>query len=41
MSFDDTSHKGGFWKAADSPDNLARKNTRSGTYDINLRRLGA
>jgi RHS repeat-associated protein len=33
-------HNGGFWKAADSPKNLGSKKTRSGTYDMNLNRIG-
>lgn len=34
------SHNGGFWKMADSVENLARKQTRLGTYDQFLNRIG-
>lgn len=34
------SHNGGYWKAASSIKNLGSKTTRSGTYDIFLRRIG-
>ena len=40
ISFDDTSHNGGFWKAAGSSATLARKNTRSRTCDSKLRWVG-
>ena len=33
-------HNGGVWKMADSPDELRHRNTRSGTYDENLTRIG-
>jgi len=33
-------HNGGFWKMADSIKNLARKQTRLGTYDRFLNRIG-
>ncbi len=33
-------HKGGIWKGADSIKNLGKKETRLGTYDENLRRIG-
>ena len=33
-------HNGGFWKAADSLRNLGSPRTRSGTFDINLNRIG-
>ena len=33
-------HNGGAWKMADSIKNLASKNTRMGTYDENLKRIG-
>ena len=33
-------HNGGFWKMADSVKNLARKQTRLGTYDKFLNRIG-
>lgn len=36
ITTDYDSHNGGYWKAADSVKNLGRKETRSGTYDINL-----
>ena len=34
------SHNGGYWKAASSIKNLGSKTTRSGTYDMFLRRIG-
>lgn len=34
------SHSGGAFKMADSVDNLGSKNTRMGTYDANLNRIG-
>ncbi|WPK12741.1 toxin C-terminal domain-containing protein [Lysinibacillus louembei] len=34
------SHTGGAWKGADTIPNLARKETRSGTYDVFLERIG-
>lgn len=37
---DADSHNGGFWKMADSVENLARKQTRLGTYDKFLNRIG-
>ena len=41
ITSDYTSHNGGFWKAADTIENLGSKSTRSGTYDITLtRRIG-
>jgi RHS repeat-associated protein len=33
-------HNGGAWKMADSVENLGRKETRAGTFDINLNRIG-
>lgn len=33
-------HNGGAWKMADSVKNLASKETRSGTFDVNLNRIG-
>ncbi|WP_152961918.1 toxin C-terminal domain-containing protein [Aneurinibacillus migulanus] len=33
-------HKGGVWKMAKSPEALNRKETRMGTYDANLKRIG-
>ncbi|MBF6033708.1 hypothetical protein H8F23_10640 [Pseudomonas sp. P155] len=33
-------HVGGAWKMADSVKSLGSKKTRSGTYDINLNRIG-
>ncbi|CAN7716190.1 toxin C-terminal domain-containing protein [Pseudorhodoferax sp. LjRoot39] len=33
-------HNGGAWKMADSVKNLASKETRAGTYDRNLKRIG-
>ena len=34
------SHNGGVWKQAKTPDKINSKNTRMGTYDANLRRIG-
>ena len=34
------SHSGGVWKGASSVKNLGAKKTRSGTYDINMKRIG-
>ena len=34
------SHNGGSWKAANSIRNLGSKETRTGTFDINLNRIG-
>jgi RHS repeat-associated protein len=34
------SHSGGVWKMANSPDNLRSKQTRMGTYDAKLKRIG-
>jgi filamentous hemagglutinin len=33
-------HNGGAWKMADSVRNLGSKETRAGTYDVNLNRIG-
>ncbi|MGM1050578.1 MAG: toxin C-terminal domain-containing protein [Bacillota bacterium] len=33
-------HNGGVWKMAKSPGKLNSKNTRMGTYDANLKRIG-
>lgn len=33
-------HNGGAWKMADSVKNLGSKETRAGTFDVNLRRIG-
>jgi hypothetical protein len=33
-------HNGGSWKMANSVENLGRKNTRMGTYDADLNRIG-
>jgi len=33
-------HNGGAWKMADSVKNLGSKETRSGTFDVNLNRIG-
>lgn len=33
-------HNGGAWKMADSVKNLGSKETRAGTFDINLKRIG-
>ncbi len=40
ISYDVDGHNGGVWKMADSVEKLANKNTRLGTYDINLNRIG-
>ncbi len=40
ISPDVDSHNGGVWKMADSIAELGRKNTRSGTYDKDLNRIG-
>jgi RHS repeat-associated protein len=40
ISPDVDGHNGGAWKQADSVRNLGRKNTRMGTYDIDLNRIG-
>ena len=33
-------HNGGFWKAADNVKNLGSRKTRTGTFDIDLNRMG-
>ncbi|WP_133118698.1 toxin C-terminal domain-containing protein [Conservatibacter flavescens] len=33
-------HNGGAWKEASSPEKLNKKETRNGTFDINLNRIG-
>jgi len=33
-------HNGGVWKMAKSPEELNSKDTRMGTYDANLNRIG-
>ena len=40
ITYDVDSHNGGFWKMADSIQNLGSKKTRLGTYDKNLNRIG-
>ncbi len=40
ITADADAHNGGIWKAASSIENLFSKRTRSGTYDIFLRRVG-
>ena len=40
ISPDVDSHIGGYWKMADTINNLRSKRTRMGTYDINLNRIG-
>ena len=40
ITYDVDRHNGGFWKMADSVENLRSKKTRLGTYDINLNRIG-
>ena len=37
---DATGHNGGAWKMADSIKNLGSKETRLGTFDVNLRKIG-
>jgi hypothetical protein len=37
---DITGHCGGVWKGATSVEGLGRKETRLGTYDENLNRIG-
>ena len=40
ITIDGDSHNGGFWKMANSVENLSSKKTRLGTYDKNLNRIG-
>ena len=40
ITLDIDSHSGGFWKMADSVENLGKKSTRLGTYDVALNRIG-
>jgi hypothetical protein len=40
ISPDATGHSGGAWKMARSPQGLDSKQTRLGTYDVNLNRIG-
>jgi hypothetical protein len=40
ITIDESSHNGGFWKMANSVENLSSKSTRMGTYDKNLNRIG-
>ena len=40
ITIDRTEHNGGFWKMADSVDDLVKKDTRLGTYDQNLNKIG-
>ena len=40
ITIDRTDHNGGFWKMADSVDDLVKKETRLGTYDQNLNKIG-
>lgn len=40
ISIDKDGHNGGVWKGASSVKNLGSKNTRSGTYDAELNRIG-
>ena len=40
ISRDVDSHNGGVWKEASSPKKLNRKETRNGTFDKNLNRIG-
>lgn len=38
ITIDYDSHNGGYWKAASSVEELAKKSTRSGTYDMYLKK---
>ncbi len=40
ISIDQDGHNGGAWKGASSIKNLGSKKTRSGTYDVELKRIG-
>lgn len=40
ISRDIDGHNGGAWKGASSPERVCSKETRSGTYDKNLKRIG-
>ncbi len=40
ITIDVDSHSGGFWKMADSVENLSSKKTRLGTYDQFFKRIG-
>lgn len=40
ISRDVDGHNGGAWKEASSVDKLNQKNTRNGTYDVNMNRIG-
>ncbi|QZZ03623.1 SAR2788 family putative toxin [Staphylococcus arlettae] len=40
ITVDRTNHNGGAWKGASSVRKLGAKKTRSGTYDVNLKRIG-
>jgi len=40
ISRDTDSHNGGVWKGADTVKDLGSKNTRTGTYDGDLNRIG-
>lgn len=40
ISIDIDSHNGGVWKMANSVDDLAKKETRLGTYDEYFNRVG-
>ncbi|SEA34004.1 toxin C-terminal domain-containing protein [Leifsonia sp. 21MFCrub1.1] len=40
VSYDVDGHNGGVWKMARTPEALASKSTRMGTYDSNLNRIG-
>lgn len=40
ISFDVDSHNGGVWKMAKSIEALSSKNTRMGTYDKYLKKIG-
>ncbi|WP_348769642.1 toxin C-terminal domain-containing protein [Streptococcus sp. NLN76] len=36
---DHASHKGGYWKGADTKEKLLSKDARKGTYDKDLKRI--
>jgi hypothetical protein len=40
ISRDKDGHNGGAWKEASSPEKLNKKETRNGTFDKNLNRIG-
>ncbi|WP_228702691.1 toxin C-terminal domain-containing protein [Faucicola boevrei] len=40
ISRDVDGHNGGAWKEASSPEKLNSKDTRNGTFDVNMNRIG-